>query len=211
MEKRAFKDHVYSEVSRISKLFSNPHRLEIIDLIANGPKSVEDIAIETGISIANASQHLQSLKKERLVDTHRNGTRIFYTLVSDQVYMTSKSLRDLALSISPYVQMTINEFKKESGYIDSYSLDPLMNREDLVFIDVRPEDEFESGHIPNALSIPIKDLEQKINDIPKDKLIIAYCRGMFCTYADEAVQMLNQKGFNAMKLDQSVLEYQNNG
>ena len=211
MEKRAFKDHVYSEVSRISKLFSNPHRLEIIDLIANGPKSVEDIATETGISIANASQHLQSLKKERLVDTHRKGTRIFYRLVSDQVYMTAKSLRDLALSISPYVQMTINEFKKESGYIDSYSLDPLMNSEDLVFIDVRPEDEFESGHIPNALSIPIKDLELKINDIPKDKLIIAYCRGMFCTYADEVVQLLNQKGYKAMKLDQSVFEYQNNG
>lgn len=210
MEKRAFKDHVYSEVSRISKLFSNPNRLEIIDLIANGPKSVEDIANETGISIANASQHLQSLKKERLVDAHRKGKRIFYTLVSDQIYLTATSLRNLALSISPYVQMTIDKFRTDSGFSDPYTLDPLMNHEDIVFLDVRPKDEYESGHLPNALSIPIKELELKINDIPKDKLIIAYCRGMFCTYADEAVLILNKKGFKAMKLDQSVLEYQNN-
>ena len=208
MEKRQFKDTVYYEISRISKIFANPNRLEIIDLLANGPKSVEDIASETGISIANASQHLQSLKKERLVDTHREGNRIFYSITSNDIYHAAKSLRDLAIHISPYIKMTLDEFREKSGYKKPYMLDSLSEREDLVFLDVRPEDEYESGHIPNAISIPIQELEMKINDIPKDKLIVAYCRGMFCTFADEAVKFLNDRGYKAMKLDQSVLEYQ---
>jgi len=208
MDKRAFKDSVYYEISRISKIFSNPNRLEIIDLIANGAKSVEDIAFETGISIANASQHLQSLKKERLVYTHRKGNRIFYSITSNEVYHAAKSLRDLAINISPYIKLTLDEFRIDSGYTKPYTLDSLSDREDLLFLDVRPEDEFESGHIPNAISIPIQKLELKLNDIPKDKLIVAYCRGMFCTFADEAVKLLNEKGYKAMKLDQSVLEYQ---
>jgi len=209
MEKRVFKDTVYEEISRISKIFSNPNRLEIIDLLANGPKSVEDIASETGISIANASQHLQSLKKERLVYAHRKGNRIFYSITSNEVYHVAKNLRDLAINISPYIKLTLDEFRNKSGYTEPYMLDSLVERKDLVFLDVRPEDEFESGHIPNAISIPIQQLEFKLNDIPKDKLIVAYCRGMFCTFADEAVKLLNEKGYKAMKLDQSVLEYQN--
>jgi rhodanese-related sulfurtransferase len=209
MEKRTFKDTVYYEISRISKIFSNPNRLEIIDLIANGPKSVEDIAFETRISIANASQHLQLLKKERLAFAERKGNRIYYSITSEEVYGAAKSLRDLALHISPHLKMTLDEFRNASGFTMPYTLDSLLDRKDLVFLDVRPEDEYEAGHIPNALSIPIKELELKINDIPKDKLIVAYCRGMFCTYADEAVKILNQKGFNAIKLDQNILEYQN--
>ena len=209
MEKRIFKDTVYNEISRISKIFSNPNRLEIIDLIANAPKSVEDIAIETGISIANASQHLQLLKKERLVNTHREGNRIFYVISSNEVYLAAKSMRDLAIHISPYINLTLKEFRNQSGYIKSYTMDQLSDRDDAIFLDVRPLDEYESGHIPNAISIPIKELEYKLNEIPKDKLIIAYCRGIFCTYADEAVKMLSEKGFRAIKLDQNVLEYQN--
>jgi len=208
MKKRVFKDTVYYEISRISKIFSNPNRLEIIDLLANGPKSVEDIAVETRISIANASQHLQSLKNERLVYSHRKGNRIFYSISSNEVYMAAKSLRDLASHISPHIQSTLDEFRNAAGYTEPYTMDSLLERDDLVFLDVRPEDEYEFGHIPNAISIPIKNLEYHINEIPKDKLIVAYCRGKFCTYADEAVKMLNDKGFKAMKLDQNVLEYQ---
>ena len=208
MKTRQFTATVYYEISRISKIFSNPNRLEIIDLLANGPKSVEDIASETGISIANASQHLQSLKKERLVDTHREGNRIFYSITSNDVYHAAKSLRDLAINISPVIKRTRLECSEKSGYTKPYMLDSLSERKDLVFLDVRPEDEYESGHIPNAISIPIQELELKINNIPKDKLIVAYCRGMFCTFADEAVKFLNDRGYKAMKLDQSVLEYQ---
>jgi len=124
------------------------------------------------------------------------------------VYMAAKAMRDLASHISPHINLTLDEFKKASGYKQSYTLDSLLDRKDLVFLDVRPEDEYEFGHIPNALSIPIKELEFKINEIPKDKMIVAYCRGVFCTYADEAVKMLNEKGYKAMKLDQNVLEYQ---
>lgn len=208
MRKSVFKDTVYNEISRVSKIFSNPNRLEIIDLIANGPKSVEDIAMETRISIANASQHLQILKKERLVSSYREGNRIFYELASQEVFHAAKSLRDLALHMSPHIQMALNDFRSKSGYTAPYSLDSLVDRQDLIFLDVRPQDEYNTGHIPNALSIPIIDLENKLKDIPKDKLIVTYCRGMFCTYADEAVKMLNEKGYRAVKLDQNVLEYQ---
>ena len=141
MEKREFKNTVYSEISRVSKIFSNPNRLEIIDLIANGPKSVEDIAFETGISIANASQHLQLLKKERLATARRNGNRIFYSLASDEIFMASKSLRDLALHTSPHINMAIDDFRASSGYTQPYTLAALLNRDDLLFLDVRPEDD----------------------------------------------------------------------
>ena len=207
MEKREFKDTIYNEISRISKIFSNPNRLEIIDLIANGPKSVEEIAMETGISVANASQHLQILKKERLVKSHRKGNRIFYVIFSTEVYLAAKSMRDLAMHISPYMKIALEEFRNTSGYQTAYSLDQLSNRDDMIFLDVRPLDEYDSGHIPSAMSIPVKDLESKIHEIPKDKLIVAYCRGIFCTYADEAVKFLNKNGYNAMKLEQNVIEY----
>ena len=208
MDKREHKDRIYSEISRIAKAISNPNRLEILDFIANAEKSVEDIALQTGISIANASQHLQTLKAERLVTSSKHGNRVFYTLESMDVYMAWKSLRNLALSVSPSMELSMAEFRASLGYQEACSLDEVKDRADVCLLDVRPVDEYEKAHIPNAVSIPIKELTKRLKELPKDKLVVAYCRGMFCTYADEAVKILLDNGYNAAKIDEGVLDYE---
>lgn len=208
MKTREFKDSVYNEISRIAKAMSNPNRLEIIDFLANGQKCVEDIALQTGISIANASQHLQTLRKERLVKAQKQGVHVFYSLASNEVYLAWKNLRDLSLTISPYIREAINNIRAHNEYDGPITLDKLKERGDVYLLDVRPRDEYEKGHIPNALSVPIEELNERMGEIPKDKLVIAYCRGMFCSIADEAVKMLHTKGYNAKKIEESVLDYQ---
>jgi len=208
MNKRELKNNIYSEISKISKAMSNSNRLEIIDFIANGEKCVEDIALQTGISIANASQHLQTLKKERLVTSKKNGVHVCYSLASFEVYLAWKSLRDLTLSISPHVKEILNEIRESNNYDEPFSLDKIRERDDVFFLDVRPLDEYEKEHISGAVSIPIKELANRIHEVSKDKLVIAYCRGMFCSIADEAVKILHSKGYNAKKIKESLLDYQ---
>jgi rhodanese-related sulfurtransferase/DNA-binding transcriptional ArsR family regulator len=208
MSNREFKDNIYLEISRISKAISSPNRLEIIDFIANGKKCVEDIALQTGISLANASQHLQILKKERLVKVRKIGVQVYYSLVSDEVYKVWKSLRDLTLSISPYIHELMNENRDKYMEGKLLSMDEIIDRDDVYLIDVRPKDEYNTGHIPNATSIPIQDLNIRLAEIPKGKLVITYCRGMFCSVADEAIKILHSKGFKAKKIEESVMDYQ---
>lgn len=208
MNNRDFKDNAYNEISRIAKALSNPNRLEIIDFIANGEKCVEDIALQTGISIANASQHLQTLKRERLVKARKDGVQVYYSLASKEVYRAWKGLRDLALQLSPHIRQVIDQIRMSSEYDLPVTQDQLKTRKDLHFLDVRPKDEYQKGHLPEAISIPLDELEERLGDLPKDKLIIAYCRGMFCTLADEAVKTLRAKGYKARKIELSVPEYE---
>ncbi len=208
MNKRKFKDDVYGEISRISKAVSNSNRLEIIDFLSNGEKCVEDIALQTGISIANASQHLQILKRERLVTTQKKRVHVYYSLASDEVYYAWRSLRDLTLTLSPHVGNVIDEIRESHQYDLPVDLEKIKEREDVCLLDVRPRDEYEKGHIPNALSVPVDELNDRLNEIPKDKLVIAYCRGMFCSFADEAVKILHTKGFKARKIEENVIDYQ---
>jgi rhodanese-related sulfurtransferase len=205
--KRELKNSIYNEISRVAKAISNPHRLEILDFIANGPKPVEDIALQAGISIANASQHLQTLKKERLVIFTKKGNHVFYALASTEVYAAWKSLRDLTLSVSPHVKIIMTEIREKSGYKESIDLNEIQERNDIHLLDVRPLDEYEKTHLPNANSIPFDELNSRLTEIPKDKLVITYCRGMFCSVADEAVKVLQAHGFNAKKIELSVLDY----
>jgi rhodanese-related sulfurtransferase/DNA-binding transcriptional ArsR family regulator len=208
MSDRELKDNIFIEIARISKAISSPNRLEIIDFIANGEKCVEDIALQTGISLANASQHLQVLKKERLVKARKIGVQVCYSLISDEVYKVWKSLRDLTLSISPYIHELMNQNRDKYMEGKLLSMDKIIDRDDVYLIDVRPKDEYDAGHIPNATSIPIQDLNIRLAEIPKDKLVITYCRGMFCSVADEAVKILLENGYNAKKIEESVLDYQ---
>lgn len=205
--KRELKNSIYSEISRIGKALSNPNRLEIIDFIANGAKSVEDIALQVDVSIANASQHLQVLKRERLVQTSKKGNHIYYSLASMDVYLAWKNLRDLTRSTTPHVDRLMDEIRENNSFDKPFSLDKIKGRTDVCLLDVRPKDEFDKGHIPNAISVPIKELSIRLDEIPRDKLVVAYCRGMFCSIADEAVNMLHEKGFNAKKIEESVLDY----
>lgn len=206
MNKRDFKNTIYTEISRITKAFSNPHRLEIIDLLANGEKKVEDIAAETGNSIANASQHLQVLKKERLVKTRRKGVQIYYQLTSPEVYLSWKSLRNLAFDLSPFVKSTLKEYKSSKKYPEPINLDLIKNVKNVIFLDVRPSEEYQAGHIDNAVSIPLDELSSRYRELDVNTTIIAYCRGLFCEFADKAVLFLRKKGFHAEKIEENVME-----
>ena len=206
MDKRTFKNTVYHEISRVSKALANPVRLEIIDFIANGEKCVEEIALQLQISIANASQHLQTLKKERLVITRKEGHFIYYSLQSPEVYKAWDSLRNLTVSTSPFVNQSITEFRDTFQYDKPVSLKEITKRKDIHLLDVRPRAEYNKGKLKNAVSIPLEELADRLSELPKNKLLIAYCRGMFCTLADEAVKLLKEKGFNAKKIEESVLD-----
>ena len=208
MNKRDFKGQVYGEISRVAKAISSPRRLEIIDFIANGEKCVEDIALQTGMSFANASQHLQTLKKERLVKARKNGVQAYYSLASKEVYRTWKGLRDLTLTFSPHVRESMDQIRISNGYDLAITLHQIKGRADVRLLDVRPKDEYQKGRLPEAISMPLGELEERLGEIPKDKLIIAYCRGMFCTLADEAVKILRAKGYKAQKIETSVPEYE---
>jgi rhodanese-related sulfurtransferase/DNA-binding transcriptional ArsR family regulator len=207
MEKRVFKDNIYAAIAGMAKAFGNANRLEILDLLANGEKSVEQIAAQTEITVANASQHLQVLKSARLVEARREGNFIYYALKGKRAYAVWRALRDMALEQEPAVQVTLRQFRKEMDSPESVSLENLPAGERIVLIDVRPAGEFDEGHLPDAHSIPIGELPDRLEELPRDKTIVAYCRGAFCTYADEAVQLLKANGFQAVRLEETYLDY----
>ncbi|HLP94134.1 MAG TPA: metalloregulator ArsR/SmtB family transcription factor [Saprospiraceae bacterium] len=206
MEKRLFKDAIYSGIAGMTKAFSHANRLEILDLLANGEKTVEQIAAQTSVSVANASQHLQILKNARLVSARRQGTFIYYALSGKKAYAAWKALRNLALDLEPEVQRTMDQYRSESNSLPGCRYAELPDPLSIIFLDVRPREEFISGHLENALSIPMQELEERISELPRHKTIITYCRGPFCTFADEAVAMLKAKGYEALRLEESYLD-----
>lgn len=197
---------MYTAIAGITKAFSSPNRLEIIDLLANGEKTVEQVAFQTAISVANASQHLQVLKTARLVKSRREGSFIRYSLNGSSAYAAWKALRALALEQDPAVQLGLRQFREAMGSAASVSYANRPPQGQVCWLDVRPPDEFAAGHLPEAWSIPIAELAHRLEELPRDKTIIAYCRGPFCTYADEAVQVLRANGFQAMRLEESYLD-----
>jgi rhodanese-related sulfurtransferase len=214
MDKRAFKDSVYGELSKITKAISNPHRLEIIDLLAQGPFSVEEIANNTGMSVANASQHLQTLKRARLVKVTRNGNFINYTLAGENVFNALAGLRELGLFYNAEIKKIISDFRKDNGEMKAVTSETLMEmieKDEVILLDVRPEDEYNRGHIHSAISAPIEKLGQRLKKLPKGKTIVAYCRGPFCVYADEAVTLLKKKGYKALRMDDGFPDWQHKG
>lgn len=211
MKKREFKDKVYTELSKIAKAMANPHRLEIIDLIAQGPFSVEEIANYTGMSIANASQHLQTLKSARLVTVARDGNFINYSLAGENVFKAWAGLRELGFEYNAEVEKVVADFRK--GYksnleaIDAETLEQMLKKDEIVLLDVRPGEEYNRGHIHRAISVPIETLGDYLKKLSRDKMIVAYCRGPFCVYADEAVALLKEKGFTAKRMDSGYPEW----
>ncbi|MCC6410250.1 MAG: metalloregulator ArsR/SmtB family transcription factor [Saprospiraceae bacterium] len=206
MKKRDFKDSLYEGIAGITKAFSNANRLEIIDLLANGEKTVEQIALQTAISISNASQHLKALKTSRLVKSRRDGQFIWYSLNGVKVMSAWQALRDLAMEHAPDVQNTLQQFRVSLGNAQSVSFQREYDNTSVFFLDVRPVDEFAAGHLPNAQSIPVDELPSRMAELPRDKTIITYCRGPFCSLADEAVQLLIANGFKAMRLEEGFLD-----
>lgn len=214
MEKRAYKDTVFSELARVSGALSNPRRLEIIDLLAQGEKTVEKIAFETGMSIANASQHLQVLKSGCLVEIKRQGNHIYYRLSSDQVAEIWKLMRDFGSSRIAEIDRVVKDFREQKQILESVTIDKLLQKMEeghVVLLDVRPEVEFLSGHIAQSISIPFDQLADRIGELSPDKTIIAYCRGPFCVFADDAVALLKQHNYDAIRLEEGFPDWKLKG
>lgn len=203
MSHRAFKDQVYPQFARIAQALASDRRLELLDLLAQAPRHVEALAVESAMSVANVSQHLQVLKAAHLVESVRDGTKTVYRLAGPDVLRLWLALRSVAENRLPEIDRIVSQFVVPgAGAI--LSLDEFERRAragQLVLIDVRPAIEYESGHLPGAISIPPDDFDRLSTTLPRDRPIVAYCRGAYCLFADEAVARLRSEGYEAYRLE----------
>lgn len=214
MTGREYKDLVFEHFAKIANAFSSPKRLEIIDLLSQGDKDVDTLAKETNMNFANTSRHLQILKSARIVKSRKEGIRVIYSLSDDEVIVCWKTLQNLTEKIVADMREITKSFLDQRLALEPISASELlskMNEDDIVIIDVRPKDEFRKGHIPGAVSIPLAELNEKINDLPKDKEIVAYCRGKYCVLSAEASKILSSKGFTIRILQDDVNSWRFSG
>lgn len=207
---REFKTLLFDQFARIGKAVASPQRLELLDLLAQGERRVEDLAGEAGLSIANTSQHLQILRRARLVETRRDGTSIHYRLADERVFRLWQAIRELGearLTEIDHLAQTFLADRSRFEAVDATTLLQLLRDEDVVVIDVRPAEEYRAGHIAGARSIPIDELGARLRELPADRQIVAYCRGPYCVFAGEAVSLLNERGFRAARLVQGLPEW----
>ena len=191
----------------MGKAFASPVRLELLDLLAQAPRSVEELARASGQSTANASQHLQALHAAGLVEREREGNRVRYSVALEPLRLWL-ALRDVSAARLAEVQRAAHEYLgDEVEAIDRDELRERLARGDVVLLDVRPVEEFAAGHIDGANSIPLDQLERRITELPPDREVIAYCRGPFCAYAHEAVRTLRAAGRSARRLEDGVPEW----
>jgi rhodanese-related sulfurtransferase len=213
-EKRRHKQELYNLFARVSNALANPHRLELLDLLVQAPRTVEELAREADLSIANTSQHLQRLKHARLVTDEREGLYVRYQLADPAVKRLWLELRHVAERQLAEVEHTLDAYRSRRHEFETISAEELrarMRRREVVLLDVRPHVEYEAGHLPNALSIPLEDLEQRLKELPKRKTIVAYCRGPYCVFADEALGTLRARGWRVARLEEGVAEWQAEG
>jgi rhodanese-related sulfurtransferase/predicted transcriptional regulator len=210
-DKRAFKDYIFGEIASIAKALSNANRVEIIDLLTNGEKTVEQISREVNITVANASQHLQSLKSLKIVRTRRQKNFIYYSITHKSFIQVWQGLRDFVLMNNAEVQHTIDEFRKGIGDFKTISLAEYMDeiiKKEHILIDVRPEDEFEHGHIQGAISIPIDQLNDHLSLLRDHENIVIYCRGPLCVFADQAASQISALGYNAFRMEEGYQDWE---
>ena len=211
---RSWKRGIYDQLARIGKSLASGPRLEILDLLCQGPRTVESIAAEVGQSVANTSHHLQALRRARLVEGERNGTHILYRLADEEVCTFFRSLRQLAESRLLEIQATTRQFLEERGAFEPVDLEALIarvHRGEVTVLDVRPTKEYEAGHIPGAISVPLDELKRRIRHLPRRREIVAYCRGPYCLMAVDAVEILRRKGFKAIRLEEGVADWRARG
>lgn len=208
MSHRPFKDHIYAQFARIGQTLASDRRLELLDLLAQAPRNVEALAAETEQPVANVSQHLQVLRRAHLVETERDGTKVRYRLADNEVLDLWLALRRVAEKRLPELQEAASELETErQAALSRDELAKLLKRRDVYVIDVRPRVEFDSGHIPGALPVPVEELADRLTEFPRDKRIIAYCRSAYCLFADEAVSLLRAKGFEAQRIEGGWAEW----
>jgi rhodanese-related sulfurtransferase/DNA-binding transcriptional ArsR family regulator len=211
---RRFKDSMYEQLARLGKAISAPKRLELLDLLCQGPRTVEALAEQAAISVANASQHLQVLRAARLVDAEKKGLFVEYRLGGDDVGRFYVAVRSLGEARLAEVAQVANAYFEQRGALETVDGDELLRRVragEVTVLDVRPAEEYRAGHIPGALSIPVDELKSRIKQLPKSREIVAYCRGPYCVMAVEAVELLRKKGFKAHRLEQGVADWRARG
>jgi rhodanese-related sulfurtransferase/predicted transcriptional regulator len=201
-DSRQAKDALFEAIATMGKAFASPRRLELIDLLAQGARTVEELASASEQSAANASQHLQALHAAGVVERHREGTRVRYALAGDDVLELWAALQAVSARRIAEVERAAREYLGEPvEAITREELEARLRTGDLVLVDVRPEEEFEAGHIDGALSIPIGELADRLAELPDDAEVVAYCRGPLCVYAHDAVRQLRGAGRSARRLE----------
>lgn len=209
MANRMDKDALFDGLVTVAKALASGRRAEIVDVLAQGERSVEEVADEIGQSVANTSQHLQLLLRAGLVRPRRDGTRIYYVLTTDQVAQLWALMRDVAAEHVAKIDRLAVAYLGDRSQLEVMSRAELKRRlgRDVVVLDVRPAVEYGAGHIAGALSVPIDELQRRLRELPDDTDVVAYCRGPFCVYADDAVRALNRRGFRAARLEDGFPEW----
>jgi rhodanese-related sulfurtransferase len=211
---RQFKDSIYEQFARLGKAISAPKRVELLDLLCQSPRTVEALAEQAGVSVANASQHLQVLRAARLVEAEKKGLYVYYRAADGEVGDFFIGLRNLARSRLAEVERLTREYFEQRGALEPVGGDELLRRVkdgDVIALDVRPVEEYRAGHIPGAVSIPVGELKARLKELPKNRQIVAYCRGPYCVMALEAVAVLRKNGFKAVHMEHGVLEWRARG
>lgn len=207
MDARSFKDAAYAHLAEVGKAIASPARLEILELLAQAPRTVEVLAGEVAQSIANTSHHLQVLKRARLVTHRREGQHVAYALAGEDVAGLLTQLHAVAAAhVAALEALTRDYFEDPAGLepLDVTTLLARLRADDVVLVDVRPEHEFAAGHVPGAISLPLTALKQRVAELPRDRTVVAYCRGPYCTFSAEATRRLRALGFDARRTHASV-------
>ncbi|MFB9928253.1 ArsR/SmtB family transcription factor [Amycolatopsis halotolerans] len=204
---------LFEQFARVGKALGSPKRLELLDVLAQGERSVEVLARRTGLKLTTASAHLQALRQGGLVRTRKDGTRVFYRLAGDEVARLCLSLHEVAKAHLAETRQAADELLGEDE-VEELGRDALMDRieaGDALVLDVRPENEFEAGHIAGAVSVPLDELEERLSELPADQEVVAYCRGEFCVLSYEAVRLLRARGRKARRMSGGMLEWRSEG
>ena len=210
MDNRSLKDLLYEQVSRVGKALASPKRLEILEMLAQGEKAVETVAADVALDIKLVSAHLKALKQARLVQSRRDGKRMLYRLSGDDVAQLGVALRHVAGEHLVELRLAVQEMMSQPDRLTQLGRKELMaqaKRGDVIVIDVRPREEYDTAHLPYARSLPLAELAKRLAELPRGAEIVAYCRGPFCLMSDEAVTLLKKKGYRASKTMDGISEW----
>lgn len=213
-EGRRHKELLYEQFARIGRAVSSPRRLELLDLLGQAPRSVEALAAQAGMSVANTSQHLQALRAARLVEARKDGLFVTYRLASEEVAQFFRGLRALAATRLLEVEQVTREYLETPAALAPARRGWLLKQARLgrvTVLDVRPVQEYLAGHLPAAVSIPLAELNKRLAELPRSRKIVAYCRGPYCVMARDAVALLRRRGFDAIRLEDGVHEWKAQG
>jgi len=207
---RPFKDRLYAEFATIGKALANPHRLELLDLLGQGERSVEELAREIDQSLANTSAHLQVLRQARLVESDKRGLNQVYRIAAPEVSLLWHKLRDLGTARLAEVDRLVDTYLTDRASleaVDLLELERLVADGSVTVLDVRPALEYQQGHIPDARSIPVEELEHRLAELSREREIVAYCRGPYCVFSDEAARLLQTHGFRVRRFEAGLPEW----